>query len=491
MRHVPRSSPRSALSSTSALAATPHRRGRQGAPRPVPQPQERPRHRHPEIGRRHDAGREARSSARDANAAAAGDRSRARRHAKPRWRAAPPPGAVDVTLPGRVPLVGRRHPADAGPRAHRRHLPRHGLPHRLDGPELEDDWHNFEALNMPPEHPARDMQDTLYLAAPVAGADGGRPATLLRTHTSGMQIRYMETHQPPVRIIAPGRVYRRDNFDATHTPMFTQVEGLVVDEGISLGDLKGTLNAFAERLLRRARPHALPAELLPVHGAVGRARRRVPGLRRRGLRALQAHAAGSKCSAAAWCTRPCSKPSATTPRTLHGLRVRRRHRAARAAALRHRRHPDVLRERPPVPQSSWRCEGSPSPGCASSSTCPTTRPWSRDGWPAAASRSRASTATSSTSRSPPTGRTASACTDCARGRGRVRPAAEAAAPAGGADRRQARRRFASPSATPACGRYALAVADVTVEPSPAWLARPAASPPASGRSTTSSTSPTT
>ena len=78
-----------------------------------------------------------------------------------------------------------------------------------------------------------------------------RPATLLRTHTSGMQIRYMESHTPPVRIIAPGRVYRRDNFDATHTPMFTQVEGLVVDEGISLGDLKGTLNSFAERFFDR------------------------------------------------------------------------------------------------------------------------------------------------------------------------------------------------------------------------------------------------
>jgi phenylalanyl-tRNA synthetase alpha chain len=116
---------------------------------------------------------------------------------------------------------------------------------------------------MPPEHPARDMQDTLYLAAPVATADPKRPATLLRTHTSGMQIRYMESHQPPVRIIAPGRVYRRDNFDATHTPMFTQVEGLVVDEGISLGDLKGTLNAFAERLFdarvrTRFRPSFFP-----------------------------------------------------------------------------------------------------------------------------------------------------------------------------------------------------------------------------------------
>ena len=171
---------------------------------------------------------------------------------------APPPGAVDVTLPGRLPVVGRRHPLTlVRERIEDIFL---GMGYQvIDGPELEDDWHNFEALNMPPEHPARDMQDTLYLASPVGssgarvpGSSGaGRPATLLRTHTSGMQIRYMESHKPPVRIIAPGRVYRRDNFDATHTPMFTQVEGLVVDEGISLGDLKGTLNSFAERFFDR------------------------------------------------------------------------------------------------------------------------------------------------------------------------------------------------------------------------------------------------
>jgi phenylalanyl-tRNA synthetase alpha chain len=105
---------------------------------------------------------------------------------------------------------------------------------------------------MPQDHPARDMQDTLYLAAPVRSA-GGTPATLLRTHTSGMQIRYMEQHQPPVRLIAPGRVYRRDNLDLTHTPMFTQVEGLVVGEGISLADLKGTLFVFLRELFGEER----------------------------------------------------------------------------------------------------------------------------------------------------------------------------------------------------------------------------------------------
>src|SRR5687767_15434960 len=163
----------------------------------------------------------------------------------------PPKGAVDVTLPGRVPPIGHRHPLTILRDRIEAIFTRMGFL-VVEGPELEDDYHNFEALNMPPEHPARDMQDTLYLASPVRSAVGA-DATLLRTHTSGMQIRYMETHAPPVRLIAPGRVYRRDNFDPTHTPMFTQVEGLVVDEGISLADLKGTLYAMAKELFGEER----------------------------------------------------------------------------------------------------------------------------------------------------------------------------------------------------------------------------------------------
>jgi phenylalanyl-tRNA synthetase alpha chain len=160
--------------------------------------------------------------------------------------ARPPAGAVDITLPGRVPAIGHRHPLTILRERIEAIFTRFGFL-IIEGPELEDDYHNFEALNMPPEHPARDMQDTLYLAAPVRSVSG-TPATLLRTHTSGMQIRYMETHPPPVRLIAPGRVYRRDNFDLSHTPMFTQVEGLVVGEDVSLADLKGTLTAFAHEL---------------------------------------------------------------------------------------------------------------------------------------------------------------------------------------------------------------------------------------------------
>jgi phenylalanyl-tRNA synthetase alpha chain len=169
----------------------------------------------------------------------------------------PAAGAVDVTLPGRPAVVGHRHPLTILRERLEGIFARQGY-EILDGPETEDDYHNFEALNMPPDHPARDMQDTLYLREPFAravrpvGARGGpnlrgevveaeRPATLLRTHTSAMQIRYMQSHRPPVRVIAPGRVYRRDNLDLTHTPMFQQVEGLVVGAHVSMGDLKGSI----------------------------------------------------------------------------------------------------------------------------------------------------------------------------------------------------------------------------------------------------------
>jgi len=153
----------------------------------------------------------------------------------------PPPGAVDVTLPGRDLGPGHRHPVTALRERIESIFTRMGY-QVIDGPEVEDEYHNFEALNIPSEHPARDMQDTLYLGAPLG------TATLLRTHTSGMQIRYMEAHQPPIRIIAPGKVYRRDNFDASHTPMFHQVEGLVVGEDVTMADLKGTLVGFLRQL---------------------------------------------------------------------------------------------------------------------------------------------------------------------------------------------------------------------------------------------------
>ena len=116
-----------------------------------------------------------------------------------------------------------------------------------EGPEIEDDWHNFTALNIPETHPARAMHDTFY----VAGASGdGRPLNVLRTHTSPVQIRTMMTEAPPIRIIAPGRVYRSDS-DATHTPMFHQIEGLVIDKGITMGHLKWTLETFLKAFFER------------------------------------------------------------------------------------------------------------------------------------------------------------------------------------------------------------------------------------------------
>ncbi len=184
----------------------------------------------------------------------------------------PPAGAVDVTLPGRELPLGRVHPLMRVRQQVEDIFMRMGY-EVLEGPEVEEDYYNFEALNMPPDHPARDMQDTLYLSAPVAGGTWGahrgntpeaqvRAATLLRTHTSAMQIRYMKTFPPPVRIIVPGRVYRKDDLDLSHTPMFQQFEGLVVGEGLTLADLKGTFDAMLRELFGdvqvRLRPSFFP-----------------------------------------------------------------------------------------------------------------------------------------------------------------------------------------------------------------------------------------
>lgn len=157
---------------------------------------------------------------------------------------------IDVTLPGRDAGRGGLHPVS---RTMERIAEIFGqLGYALaDGPEIEDDWHNFEALNFPPHHPARAMHDTFYIddAGDGAGAtDGNRH--LLRTHTSGVQVRYMRTHAPPLRMIALGKVYRSDS-DQTHTPMFHQCEGLLVDEHASFADLKGTLAAFVRAFFER------------------------------------------------------------------------------------------------------------------------------------------------------------------------------------------------------------------------------------------------
>ncbi len=149
--------------------------------------------------------------------------------------------ALDVTLPGRGAAVGGLHPVT-------RTLDRIELLFRsigfdvADGPEIETDFHNFTALNTPENHPARSMHDTFYIE--------NAPGLLLRTHTSPIQVRYMQTHKPPLKIIAPGRVYRVDS-DATHSPMFHQVEGLWVDENVSFADLKGVLTDFLRRFFEK------------------------------------------------------------------------------------------------------------------------------------------------------------------------------------------------------------------------------------------------
>jgi phenylalanyl-tRNA synthetase alpha chain len=175
-----------------------------------------------------------------------------------------PAGAVDITLPGRQPRLGHRHPLTLVRERMEAIFTRMGFA-IVQGPEAEDEWHNFDALNMPAEHPARDMQDTLYLAQPIKGGSGKADdlRTLLRTHTSAVQIRYMESHKPPIRIVVPGRVYRRDDLDLTHSPAFGQVEALVVGEGISLAHLKGTLLAFVREMFApssrvRFRPSFFP-----------------------------------------------------------------------------------------------------------------------------------------------------------------------------------------------------------------------------------------
>jgi phenylalanyl-tRNA synthetase alpha chain len=182
-------------------------------------------------------------------------------------KAALPKEPTDFTLPGRRRVVGKLHPLTQVTEDIVRAFRKLGFA-VADGPEIEDEYHCFDALNTPADHPARDTQDTFYLesrtnnpplqVATSAGAEGER--RLLRTHTSSVQIRVMEKQPPPIRIIVPGRVYRRDNADATHNPTFQQVEGLYVDKGVTAADLKGTVEFVFKELMGndvkiRFRPH--------------------------------------------------------------------------------------------------------------------------------------------------------------------------------------------------------------------------------------------
>ncbi len=160
--------------------------------------------------------------------------------------------AVDVSLPGRAPARGRLSPLTLVLREATRVFESMGFAVK-DGPEIETEYYNFDALNFPSDHPARDMQDTLFV----------RDGVVLRTHTSPVQVRTMLRQQPPVRMICPGWVYRSDTLDASHSPMFSQVEGLLVDRGVSFGDLFGVLNEFVTRFFgpsmkTRYRPSFFP-----------------------------------------------------------------------------------------------------------------------------------------------------------------------------------------------------------------------------------------
>jgi phenylalanyl-tRNA synthetase alpha chain len=193
----------------------------------------------------------------------------AERRAELELKAALPKEPTDFTLPGRRRALGKLHPLTQVTEDIVRSFRKIGFV-VADGPEIEDEYHCFDALNTPADHPARDTQDTFYLASgsednsPSPGGEGRgegeRKSLLLRTHTSSVQIRVMKSQPPPVRIIVPGRVYRRDNADATHNPTFQQIEGLYVDKGVTVGDLKGTVEFVFKELLGsdvkiRFRPH--------------------------------------------------------------------------------------------------------------------------------------------------------------------------------------------------------------------------------------------
>ena len=180
----------------------------------------------------------------------------AQRRGELELKAALPQEPTDFTLPGRRRALGKLHPLTQVTDEIVRIFRKLGFA-VADGPEIEDEYHCFDALNTPADHPARDSQDTFYLAP----ANGDAPQRrLLRTHTSSVQIRVMKQQPPPIRIVVPGRVYRRDNADATHNPTFQQIEGLYVDRNVTVGDLKGTVEFVFRELLGdgvkvRFRPH--------------------------------------------------------------------------------------------------------------------------------------------------------------------------------------------------------------------------------------------
>ena len=253
--------------------------------------------------------------------------------------------AIDVTIPGTPVQLGHRHPMNKALDEAKDIFISMGFK-ILDGPEVELADYNFTKLNIAENHPSRDRSDTFYVT--------DDEEVLLRTQTSPMQIRAMEAiGQPPIRILAPGRVYRKDEVDATHSPMFHQIEGLVIDKGITMADLKGTLETLIKAMYGAGLRRPLPPAPLPVHRAELRGRRAVLQLPRQGLPDLQGRgldrAAGRRHGAPEGAGRLRHRPG-----DLFRLCLRHRPGAYGHAPVQDQRHAHDLRKRHPLPVSVLR-----------------------------------------------------------------------------------------------------------------------------------------
>ena len=246
---------------------------------------------------------------------------------------------VDLTLPAPGPRPGSLHPITQIQAEIEDLFVSMGF-HVLDGPEAETEYHNFDALNLPPEHPARDAQDTFWLT------DGN----LLRTHTSPVQVRGMEKLRPPMRMIAPGRVFRNESVDACHDHTFYQLEGMMVDRDVSVAHLIYFMKTMLTAIFKREVTVRLQARLLPLRRARLRAGYPLPDLRRLGMRRLQAERMGRAVG-----LRPGSPERAAherhRPRAVERLRLRPRPYAPGDDALRNRRHPLPAERRSPLPEA--------------------------------------------------------------------------------------------------------------------------------------------
>ena len=279
-------------------------------------------------------------------------------------RAAARAGRIDVTLPGRGEARGGLHPVTRA-RLRIETLFRRAGFEVAEGPEIEDDFHNFEALNIPANHPARAMHDTFYFP------DG----RLLRTHTSPVQIRALLEHGAPLAIIAPGRVYRCDS-DMTHSPMFHQLEGLVVGENVSFANLKAVLHGFLQAFFERDLAMRLRPSYFPFTEPSAEVDMSCVFCAAQGLPHLQAHRLARDLRLRHGAPERAARQRRRSG-ALHRLRLRRRHRPARDAALRRQRPAAVLRQRPALPQAVPDLRAHEAPAIAGwrlGDACPGARP---------------------------------------------------------------------------------------------------------------------